>query len=90
MRSDLGQSLFRYQKCFHPPFVRSSRQRVRFFDLFRFFSIFTEESLSSSILITIFSFCTCCGERFFALSWDPHVLCVDTGRSSETAKAHRG
>eukprot|EP00479_Gromia_sphaerica_P005864 TRINITY_DN16979_c0_g1_i1.p3 TRINITY_DN16979_c0_g1~~TRINITY_DN16979_c0_g1_i1.p3 ORF type:complete len:55 (+),score=11.54 TRINITY_DN16979_c0_g1_i1:371-535(+) len=20
----------------------------------------------------------------------PHVLCVDTGRSSETAKAHRG
>eukprot|EP00495_Collosphaeridae_sp_1-RS-2012_P006007 TRINITY_DN54_c0_g1_i16.p2 TRINITY_DN54_c0_g1~~TRINITY_DN54_c0_g1_i16.p2 ORF type:complete len:66 (+),score=17.57 TRINITY_DN54_c0_g1_i16:613-810(+) len=21
---------------------------------------------------------------------NPHVLCVDTGRSSETAKAHRG
>eukprot|EP00479_Gromia_sphaerica_P006244 TRINITY_DN17463_c0_g1_i1.p2 TRINITY_DN17463_c0_g1~~TRINITY_DN17463_c0_g1_i1.p2 ORF type:complete len:59 (+),score=12.25 TRINITY_DN17463_c0_g1_i1:281-457(+) len=23
-------------------------------------------------------------------SSSPHVLCVDTGRSSETAKAHRG
>eukprot|EP00495_Collosphaeridae_sp_1-RS-2012_P003238 TRINITY_DN2690_c0_g1_i1.p3 TRINITY_DN2690_c0_g1~~TRINITY_DN2690_c0_g1_i1.p3 ORF type:complete len:72 (+),score=18.31 TRINITY_DN2690_c0_g1_i1:528-743(+) len=26
----------------------------------------------------------------FLLLLVPHVLCVDTGRSSETAKAHRG
>eukprot|EP00492_Amphilonche_elongata_P005105 TRINITY_DN617_c0_g1_i10.p3 TRINITY_DN617_c0_g1~~TRINITY_DN617_c0_g1_i10.p3 ORF type:complete len:50 (+),score=11.94 TRINITY_DN617_c0_g1_i10:384-533(+) len=25
-----------------------------------------------------------------SISLCPHVLCVDTGRSSETAKAHRG
>eukprot|EP00487_Bulimina_marginata_P005083 TRINITY_DN22483_c0_g1_i1.p1 TRINITY_DN22483_c0_g1~~TRINITY_DN22483_c0_g1_i1.p1 ORF type:complete len:129 (-),score=51.78 TRINITY_DN22483_c0_g1_i1:2-388(-) len=30
-------------------------------------------------------------EQLFANTlFDPHVLCVDTGRSSETAKAHRG
>eukprot|EP00463_Aulacantha_scolymantha_P006117 TRINITY_DN7663_c0_g1_i1.p3 TRINITY_DN7663_c0_g1~~TRINITY_DN7663_c0_g1_i1.p3 ORF type:complete len:53 (+),score=8.10 TRINITY_DN7663_c0_g1_i1:223-381(+) len=27
---------------------------------------------------------------FFFFFLDPYVLCVDTGRSSETAKAHRG
>eukprot|EP00492_Amphilonche_elongata_P002857 TRINITY_DN3135_c0_g1_i1.p5 TRINITY_DN3135_c0_g1~~TRINITY_DN3135_c0_g1_i1.p5 ORF type:complete len:57 (+),score=14.79 TRINITY_DN3135_c0_g1_i1:429-599(+) len=26
----------------------------------------------------------------FRIMLAPHVLCVDTGRSSETAKAHRG
>eukprot|EP00495_Collosphaeridae_sp_1-RS-2012_P008105 TRINITY_DN7987_c0_g1_i1.p1 TRINITY_DN7987_c0_g1~~TRINITY_DN7987_c0_g1_i1.p1 ORF type:complete len:55 (+),score=12.04 TRINITY_DN7987_c0_g1_i1:121-285(+) len=29
-------------------------------------------------------------EFFLHLVFLPHVLCVDTGRSSETAKAHRG
>eukprot|EP00495_Collosphaeridae_sp_1-RS-2012_P001520 TRINITY_DN1466_c0_g1_i1.p1 TRINITY_DN1466_c0_g1~~TRINITY_DN1466_c0_g1_i1.p1 ORF type:complete len:62 (+),score=9.42 TRINITY_DN1466_c0_g1_i1:150-335(+) len=28
--------------------------------------------------------------HFLILYLFPHVLCVDTGRSSETAKAHRG
>eukprot|EP00487_Bulimina_marginata_P010805 TRINITY_DN5972_c0_g1_i1.p1 TRINITY_DN5972_c0_g1~~TRINITY_DN5972_c0_g1_i1.p1 ORF type:complete len:142 (+),score=59.83 TRINITY_DN5972_c0_g1_i1:166-591(+) len=28
--------------------------------------------------------------RYVPMAAKPHVLCVDTGRSSETAKAHRG
>eukprot|EP00492_Amphilonche_elongata_P002675 TRINITY_DN2951_c0_g1_i1.p2 TRINITY_DN2951_c0_g1~~TRINITY_DN2951_c0_g1_i1.p2 ORF type:complete len:89 (+),score=15.50 TRINITY_DN2951_c0_g1_i1:259-525(+) len=28
--------------------------------------------------------------RLTTSAFPPHVLCVDTGRSSETAKAHRG
>eukprot|EP00497_Spongosphaera_streptacantha_P003460 TRINITY_DN4150_c0_g1_i1.p2 TRINITY_DN4150_c0_g1~~TRINITY_DN4150_c0_g1_i1.p2 ORF type:complete len:65 (+),score=11.17 TRINITY_DN4150_c0_g1_i1:230-424(+) len=30
------------------------------------------------------------GSRCLSSSMFAHVLCVDTGRSSETAKAHRG
>eukprot|EP00495_Collosphaeridae_sp_1-RS-2012_P009419 TRINITY_DN9572_c0_g1_i1.p2 TRINITY_DN9572_c0_g1~~TRINITY_DN9572_c0_g1_i1.p2 ORF type:complete len:80 (-),score=8.36 TRINITY_DN9572_c0_g1_i1:2-241(-) len=53
-------------------------------------SIFPSLSISASVQIA-FSVSRCsplCSITF--MTCPPHVLCVDTGRSSETAKAHRG